>query len=83
MPATTYLLCAVEFAERASYYGCNVCHSDWTPEADIMLTLWYSKCTRTSFVASYPREETELVLLLAVPKTLLVHLAKVVSLPPR
>ncbi|KAI6091253.1 POT family-domain-containing protein [Hypoxylon rubiginosum] len=23
MPATTYLLCAVEFAERASYYGCN------------------------------------------------------------
>lgn len=24
LPATTYLLCAVEFAERASYYGCNV-----------------------------------------------------------
>jgi hypothetical protein len=24
MPMTTYLLCAVEFAERASYYGCNV-----------------------------------------------------------
>jgi len=23
MPATTYWLCAVEFAERASYYGCN------------------------------------------------------------
>lgn len=23
MPSTTYWLCAVEFAERASYYGCN------------------------------------------------------------
>lgn len=80
MPATTYLLCAVEFAERASYYGCNVCSRDLILEADIMLTLRYSKCTRTSFVASYPQEETELVLLLAVLKILLVHLARVVSL---
>lgn len=24
MPPVTYVLCAVEFAERASYYGCNV-----------------------------------------------------------
>lgn len=24
MPPVAYMLCAVEFAERASYYGCNV-----------------------------------------------------------